>query len=254
MAKTNEQVTNTANAPKLVLGNTSGYTPAQADELCLMKQMLQECNLSRYETLLKTDDDIVARTRLFPITPMQQAWTYEQFLKIQANLEATIGFAPKLVTLDANEDNDAFTLKDAIVKVKFVGDRNEYTFYSWDFEHMSARIFVGYSGNIEKSQQAFLMDVVYDNASAWELEKFIILGGTDGHHYRKYKKPEALGENIGLAVYFDKSRELLRFDTLNLGFTPSYFECGEVCTEGRWVEEMKWERVRVTAAQSEICH
>lgn len=248
MCETNQTKTNLLKQDATT-PNPNDYKGDLVDE---MKETLKAHNHSRYKALSESTETVIIRSRLFPVAPTRQPLSQEQtrcFDNIMERSELTLTFDTKRVIWESRREKDTVCLKDAVIKVRFAGDENYYTFYSWDFDYLYSVIFIGHGGDNKETPRAFLANFIDDETNAWELEELFILADTNGYCYRRCKEPEALGDDSGLFIGFNRSCGTLLVNMLNLGFEMFYRDPSEGGIALLSREEMELYQTRVTVIQ-----
>lgn len=250
MCKTNQTTTSVPTQDTI----TFNPNDCKGDLVDEMKEMLREYNQNRYKVLSESTETVIVRSRLFPVIPTRQSLTHEQtrcFNNILECPEITLAFDTKRVIWESRRGKDTVCLKDAVIKVRFVGDKNYYDFYSWDYDYLYATITIGYDGDDKDRPRVFLANFIGDETIVWELEELYILADTGGYRYRRCKEPEALGDDSGLFIGFNRSCGTLLVNSLNLGFEVLYYDIdgGGIALLSK--EEMELCQARVTVIQSD---
>ena len=167
-----------------------------------MKTMFNNCDFESRKNPTEEDGGITLNSVCLPVSP-----------SLPGNIdgirtETQILFHNYIYEMKAQYEG-SFSIKNAVIRAKFVGDENCHCFYIGEHDMLSAHLYIGRTNTGDnETTKAFLVDMTAEQPVVGELEEFAILATTRGFYHKKYMKPKALNEDLVLFTCFDKTRKL----------------------------------------------
>lgn len=193
---------------------TEKYLDTQVAEL---KQTLKNSNLAFYEAISEPSRPSLMVSRIWPVVPQTYSASKEQrvvFNNLLSHEETTLTFHNKHLTYDG-QNRKSLSAKDAVIKIKYVGDPNSYIFYSWDCDHMCTSLHIGHAKDAVGPLRAFLAEFLTGAIQLWELEEFSMFGVS--------RLSAFLAAPTGVFLCFNRARELWHVEERELDFEPVYY-------------------------------
>ena len=157
-----------------------------------------------------------------PLSQAQAVDAYDGMYEKTSMKNVIIGYPPVQINflnrLLFVSSHDGYKANNLMLKSKFYGDKDGYTFYSGTDDSINAGISLGYS-NHDNKPQGFLVTAKGDKLVYWELEEFSMVSSVKvlKKEDQVYRMMKNLDDDRVVFICFSKTHEILYADTPKRG-------------------------------------